>query len=81
MANQVKVLEDLVTEAVDRLQNLTHERDRLVKEAGELRERLGVLAREASYSSCDSDADQAWQGRQAQARSILQEALVELQGE
>lgn len=78
MVDNVKILEDLVVEAVDRLQDLSRDRDRLDKEIGELRESLDVLNHEASRSGRSSDAER---GRQEQARAILQEALVELHGD
>lgn len=84
MVDHVRILEDLVVEAVDRLRGLkelTRDRDRLGKEVGKLRERVDELEREASRSGRGSDAERVWQGRQEQARSILNEALVELQGE
>jgi hypothetical protein len=78
MVDNVKILEDLVVEAVDRLQDLSRDRDRLGKEVGELRESLDVLNHEASRSDRSSDTER---GRQEQARAILQEALVELHGD
>ena len=81
MVDNVRILEELVVEAVDRLQRLAQERDRLSEEMDGLRERLDALQREASQSDRSSEAERAWRAQQAQALVAVREALTELHGE
>ncbi len=81
MVDNVKILEELVVEAVDRLQRLTQERDSLSEEMDGLRERLDALKQEASQSGRGSEAERAWRAQQAQALTAVREALTELHGD
>ncbi len=81
MPDNVKILEELVVDAVDRLQRLTQERDRLSEETNGLRERLDALKREASQGGRGSEAERAWRAQQAQAMTAVREALAELHGD
>ncbi len=81
MPDNVKILEELVVEAVDSLQRLTQERDGLSEEIDGLRERLDALKREASQGDRGSEAERAWRAQQAQAWTAVREALTELHGE
>ena len=81
MSDNIKLLEELVVEAVDRLRRLTRERDSLLEEVEALRGRLDALKHEASRTGSGSDAERAWETRRAQALSTLREALTELRGD
>ena len=81
MVDNVKILEELVAEAVDRLEQLTRERDGLSEEIEATRERLDALKREASQSGRGSEAERAWRAQQSQALTAVREALTELHGE
>ena len=81
MKNNLKLLEELVTEAVDRLEGLTEERDGFREEIDSLRQRLDALKREASRDDRKSEAQRAFRGQQAQALTLVQEALSELRAE
>ena len=81
MVDNVKILEELVVEAVDRLQDLTQERDRLGEEIDAVRERLDARKREASQSGRGSEAEPAWRAQQSQALKAVRDALAELHGD
>ena len=81
MVDNVRILEELVAEAVNRLQRLTQERDSLSEEVDGYRERLEALKRKASQSDRGSEAERAWRAQQAQAFTAVQEALSELHGD
>ncbi len=81
MVDNVKILEELVVEAADRLQDLTQERDRLAEEIDAVRERLDARKREASQSGRGSEAERAWRAQQSQALTVLREALAESHGD
>jgi chromosome segregation ATPase len=81
MADNIKLLEELVVEAVERLRSLTGEREELRQRVAALGERLDALTRETSEPGTDSEAAHAWEDRRAEALSILQEALTELRGD
>ncbi len=81
MVDNVKILEELVVEAADRLQQLTQERDRMSEEIEAIRERLDARKREASQSGRGSEAERAWRAQQAQALTAVREALAELHGD
>ena len=81
MVDNVKILEELVVEAIDRLQHLTRERDSLNEEIDALRERLDAQKREASHSGHRSEAEGAWRAQQSQAVTAVREALAELHGD
>ncbi len=81
MVDNVRILEELVVEAVDSLQRLTQERARLSEEIGGLRERLDALKREASQGGRGSEAERAWRAQQSQALAVVREALAESHGD
>ncbi len=81
MVDNVRILEELVVEAVDRLQSLTRERDSLSGEIDGYRERLDALKRKASQGDRGSEAERAWRAQQAQALTAVREALTELHGD
>jgi chromosome segregation ATPase len=81
MVDNVKILEDLVDEAVDRLRELSRERNQLREEIDLLRERLDAAKQEISSGDGDSAAEQGWRGRQARALAVVNEALDELHGD
>lgn len=81
MADNIKLLEELVVEAVDRLQGLTRERDGLRRKAVALEERLNALERVAVQDEERSQAAAAWEARRAQAVRMLREALSDLRGD
>jgi chromosome segregation ATPase len=81
MSDDIKLLEELVVEAVDRLRGLTREREELRQEVETMNERLDALKRKAADVGRGSDAAQAWQTRQAQSLTVLREALSELRGD
>ena len=81
MVDNVRILEELVVEAVDRLQRLTQERDSLSEKIDGLRERLDALKRKASQADRGSEAERTWRAQQAQARTAVREALIELHGD
>ena len=80
MSDDIKLLEELVVEAVDRIHGVTRERDELGERVDSLSARLEALKRKASQSD-GSDAERAWRVRQAQALEVLREALFELRGD
>jgi hypothetical protein len=81
LADNIKLLEELVVEAVDRLQGLTRERDGLRRKAVALEERLNALERVAVQDEERSQAAAAWEARRAQAVRMLREALSDLRGD
>jgi hypothetical protein len=76
----MKLLEELVVEAVERLRDLSRERDGLREELDSLRERLDAREPRAS-SERGEDCAGALEVRHAQALSALKEALAELRGD
>ncbi len=81
MPDNVKILEELVVEAVDRLHDLSLERDRLSGEIDVLRERLDAPKHQASQGGRGSEAERAWRAQQSQALTVLREALAESHGD
>ena len=81
MVDNVRILEELIVEAVDRLQRLPQERARMSEEIDALRERLDARKREASQGGRGSEAERAWRAQQAQALTAVREALTELHSE
>jgi hypothetical protein len=71
MADNIRLLEDLVAKAVDRLQRLSQERERLRNEVEVLRGRLEALERQAT----DHDSE-AWRSRRDQALIRIRETLA-----
>jgi predicted nucleic acid-binding Zn-ribbon protein len=76
--DDIKLLEELTVEAVDRLRRLTVERDSLREQVGDLKERLDALKRKAAEGEPGSEAERAWKARQAESLVVLREALSEL---
>jgi hypothetical protein len=76
--DDIKLLEELIVEAVDRLRSLTGERDSLREQVGDLNERLDALKRKAVEGEPGSEAERAWKARQAESLALLREALSEL---
>ena len=81
MADNIKLLEELVVEAVGRLRELARERDELQERVDSLSTRLDALKREASEGGRSSDEARAREARQAQAVTMIREALAELRGD
>jgi len=79
MKDDIKLLEELIVEAVDRLRSLTGERDSLREQVGDLNDRLDALKRKAAEG--DPEAERAWKARQAESLTVLRQALSELRGE
>ena len=79
MTDNIKLLEELVVEAVDRLRSLSRERDELRQQVETLQERLDAQKRQASTRNADENG--AMKARQAQAVDALRQALSELRGE
>lgn len=75
MSSDIRLLEQLVDRAVDRLKKLTEERDRLRDEVGDLRRRL-----EETEGGRNGSSEQAWRVQREQIVSELKEALSELRG-
>ena len=72
MTDSIKLLEELVVEAVDRLRDVTRERDSLRGELDQLRERLDAQQREARRS------DENGANETRLALEVLREALAEI---
>jgi len=81
MADNIKLLEELVVEAVDRLRELTRERDELQEKVDSLSKRLDALKRKASQGVRSSDDARAQEARHLQAVTAIREALTELRGD
>jgi len=81
MTDDIKVLEDLVVDAVDRLRSLTRERDELRERIDTLNERVETAERDSARAEDGSEAERAWRARQAQSLTVLREALAELRGD
>lgn len=81
MADNVKLLEDLVSRAAERLRSLSDEKGELGEEVAQLNERLDVLEREASHREGSEHAEGAWQAARQEAVSLLNQTLSELRGD
>jgi hypothetical protein len=77
MANDIRLLEDLVNKAVDQLKRLSRERDQLQAQVDRLREQLT----DEQASPSQSDRAEAWDGERAQVAEALRDTLRELRGE
>jgi uncharacterized coiled-coil DUF342 family protein len=78
MADNIKLLEELVVEAADRLRELTRERDELRKKVDALSTRLDALKRKASKGGPGSGDARGLEARRARAVTVIREALTEL---
>ena len=81
MVDNIKILEDLVVEAVDRLRELKDERQQLGKEVGSLEERLDALKREASQGEDGPGGKSVVQDRRELALATVRAALTDLRGD
>ncbi len=77
MANNTRLLEDLVTKAVDRLKELTEDRDRLEAEVRALKVRLDEM--ESERRSPAEEA--AWVAQRAETLGALRDTISELRGD
>jgi predicted nucleic acid-binding Zn-ribbon protein len=80
MSDDIKLLEELVVEAVDRLRGLNRERDELQSQVTALNDRLDALKREATESRDGLD-ERAWEARRTQSLEVLRDALTELRND
>ena len=78
MKDHIRLLEDRVVRAVDRLKQLTEERDRLQDEVRELRDHVEA---ERLRKVADGRPDETWQAQRAHVVAEIREALVELRGD
>ena len=81
MDDNIRILEDLVNEAVDRLQQTSRERDALRRQVDTLMERLETVGPEADRAGAAGQAGGDIEARRDRARAVLQEALAELRGQ
>ncbi len=81
MPDNVKLLEEMVVEAVDRIRDLGRERARLTEEIDGMRGRLDALKHEASHGGRGSETERAWRAQRAQALTVVREALAESHGD
>jgi cell division septum initiation protein DivIVA len=78
MATDIRLLEDLVNKAVDRLKRLSEERHELQQEVDALRQQLDALEK-ARESAGGGSA--GWEAQRAHVTAELRETLDELRGE
>jgi len=78
MANDIRLLEDLVNKAVDRLKRLSLERNKLQQEVDTLRQELEALKR--ARASAGADASE-WEAQRIHVISELRDTLDELRGD
>jgi len=78
MANDIRLLEDLVNKAVDRLKSLSVERHELQQEVDALRQQLDALEKTRATSRGDSTG---WAAQRAHVTAALRETLDELRGD
>ena len=79
MTRNIRLLEKRVKQAVDRLRQLSTERERLDEELKTLRQQLESLENEASESVRSDEAE--WVDRRAEVVSLIRETLTELRPE
>jgi FtsZ-binding cell division protein ZapB len=77
MAHDIRLLEELVNKAVDRLKRLAVERDELQHEVDSLRRELDTLNR-ARASTAEDGSD--WEAERSHVTAELRDALGELRG-
>lgn len=78
MANDIRLLEDLVNKAVDRLKRLSVERHELQQEVDALRQQLDALEKTRATARGDSTG---WEAQRAHVTTALRETLDELRGD
>ena len=78
MATDIRLLEDLVTKAVDRLKRLSEERHELQQEVEALRQQLDALEDTRAKPREDSTG---WEAQRAHVTAALRETLNELRGD
>jgi chromosome segregation ATPase len=78
MATDIRLLEDLVKQAVDRLKHLSEERHELQQEVDALRQQLDALEEKRATPREDSNG---WEAQRAHVTAALRETLDELRGE
>ena len=78
MDDKIKLLEERVAEAVDRLGKLATERTRLESELRSLREQLQNAQPEGA-AVADSERED-WRSRRAQALEAIREVIADLRG-
>jgi hypothetical protein len=81
MAQTVRLLEQLVNQAVERLQSLALERDQLEGEVRSLRQRLEELERRGSEATAEGVVGRGWQSQRPHVITVLRRTLAELRGE
>lgn len=79
MEAKIKLLEERVSEAVERLRTLSSERERMQKEVRALRKRLESLTKRGSDETI-GPADGGWQARVDEIAGALQQAMQDLRG-
>ena len=78
MANDIRLLEDLVNKAVDRLKRLSLERNKLQQEVDSLRQELEALNRARATAGADASD---WEAQRINVVSELRTTLEELRGD
>jgi chromosome segregation ATPase len=79
MMRNIRLLEKRVKQAVERLQEISTERERLEEELRTLRHELESRENEASEGSGPQEAQ--WLNRRAEAVTLIRETLTELRPE
>ncbi len=79
MTDAIRLLEERVLEALERLRSVTRERDELREQLGALRNRLAALERQAAEGG--GGTERAGGKRRAEAVAALRSALAELRGD
>jgi len=77
MAHDIRLLEDLVNRAIDRLKRLAVERDELQDEVDTLRRELESLNRVRASAG---EAGSSWEAERTHVTAELRQALEELRG-
>ena len=78
MATDIRLLEDLVNKAVDRLKRLSEERHELQQEVDALRQQLDALEMTREAARGDSAG---WEAQRTHVTAALRETLNELRGD
>ena len=80
MADPIRLLEDRVARAIERLGRLSRERDGLMGEVEALRERIAALERQGRTGATEGQHE-SWQRSRAEIAVALRETLLELRSE